>query len=65
MPEAQDMKLARAETVAMLRRMADLIESSQDGDNWYVTFREIQRLRRRAAALRDELAATVDGEPAR
>jgi len=53
-PEKADLALARRETVAILRRMADLIEQAGDGAG-LVSFLEVQRLRRRAAAVRAEL----------
>jgi hypothetical protein len=53
-PEKVELEHARRETVAILRRMADLIEQGQENAG-FVSFREIQRLRRRAAAVRAEL----------
>jgi hypothetical protein len=53
-PEKVDREFARRETVAILRRMADLIEQAGDGVG-LVSYIEVQRLRRRAAAVRAEL----------
>jgi hypothetical protein len=49
-----DLAIARRETVAILRRMADLIEVSAENPG-YVTYAEVRRLRERAARLRAEL----------
>jgi hypothetical protein len=54
LPDKVDLEFARRETVAILRRMADLIENG-DGTPGYVTYAEVRRLRHRAAKLRDEL----------
>jgi hypothetical protein len=54
LPEKVDLEFARRETVAILRRMADLIEQAGDGAG-LVSYIEVQRLRRRAAAVRAEL----------
>jgi hypothetical protein len=49
-----DLDLARRETVAILRRMADLIEQNGEGRR-LATYTEIQRLRGRACQLHAEL----------
>jgi hypothetical protein len=53
-PEKVDLELARMETVSILRRMADLIEQNGEGRRLR-TYKEIQRLRRRARELHVEL----------
>jgi hypothetical protein len=54
LPEKPDLEHARRETVTILRRMADLIEQGHENAG-FVSFLEVQRLRRRAAAVRAEL----------
>jgi hypothetical protein len=54
-----DLELPRRETVAILRRMAELIERGGDGR---ATLEEIQRLRSRAARLRAELELAAHDE---
>jgi hypothetical protein len=54
LPDKVDLEFARRETVAILRRMADVIENG-DGTPGYATYAEVRRLRHRAARLRAEL----------
>jgi uncharacterized membrane protein YccC len=60
-----DLELARRETVAILRRMAELIErAGEDGGN-VAALEEIRRLRRRALQLRAELKTERSTPPVR
>jgi predicted RNA polymerase sigma factor len=60
LPEKVDLELARREAVAILRRMADLIEQGQENAG-LVSLVEVQRLRRRAAQLHAELRKGRNG----
>jgi hypothetical protein len=59
------LELARRETVAILRRMAELIERAGEDGGSAAALEEIYRLRRRALQLRAELAVERSTSPVR